>query len=171
MKYTCSMETVQQNGRFTLFSSKFLSIYSILYVFIRSRSMDLIPEGTTFIKEFKENWIQGGGNRVSVHFPVTFLDCWRTSFFVITMIKIVNNNTNDKQTFGASLALDEDSPYTNSCLFTLDRLPLLLLLRHSKVYGNFIAPSLYSIILGLDIPCTFCTRYHDRVNWYYSMTS
>ena len=31
MKYTCSMETVQQNGRFTLFSSKFLSIYSILY--------------------------------------------------------------------------------------------------------------------------------------------
>ena len=30
MKYTCSMETVQQNGRFTLFSSKFPSnIYSI----------------------------------------------------------------------------------------------------------------------------------------------
>ena len=28
----CSMETVQQNGRFTLFSSNFLSIYSILYV-------------------------------------------------------------------------------------------------------------------------------------------
>ena len=26
------METVQQNGRFTLFSIKFLSIYSILYV-------------------------------------------------------------------------------------------------------------------------------------------
>ena len=25
------METVQQNGRFTLFSSKFLSIHSILY--------------------------------------------------------------------------------------------------------------------------------------------
>ena len=25
------MEIVQQNGRFTLFSSKFLSIYSILY--------------------------------------------------------------------------------------------------------------------------------------------
>ena len=34
MKYTCSMETVQQNGRFTLFSSKFPSnIYSILFVF------------------------------------------------------------------------------------------------------------------------------------------
>ena len=33
MKYTCSMETVQQNGRFTLFSSKFLSIYSILYAY------------------------------------------------------------------------------------------------------------------------------------------
>jgi len=30
--YTCSMETVQQNGRFTLFSCKFPSnIYSILY--------------------------------------------------------------------------------------------------------------------------------------------
>ena len=80
------------------------------------------------------------------------------SFCVRTIIKIVNNNTNDKQTFGASLALDEDSPYTNSCLFTLDRLPLLLLLRktsspavqkrHSKVYGNPNAPSLYSIILG-----------------------
>ena len=44
-------------------------------------------------------------------------------------MQIVNNNTNDKQTSGASLALDEDSPYTNLCLFTLDRLPLLLLLR------------------------------------------
>ena len=32
VKYTCSMETVQQNGRFTLFSSKFPSnIYSILF--------------------------------------------------------------------------------------------------------------------------------------------
>ena len=31
------METVQQNGRFTLFSSKFLSIYSIpLYIFYSS---------------------------------------------------------------------------------------------------------------------------------------
>ena len=84
------------------------------------------------------NWFQGelntrrGQYRVSVHFAVTFLDCWRTSFWVTTIIKIVNNNTNDKQTSGesgASLALDEDSPYTNSCLSTLDRLPLLLLLR------------------------------------------
>ena len=33
VKYTCSMETVQQNGRFTLFSGKFLSIYSILYAY------------------------------------------------------------------------------------------------------------------------------------------
>ena len=33
VKYTCSMETVQQNGRLTLFSSKFPSnIFSILYV-------------------------------------------------------------------------------------------------------------------------------------------
>ena len=59
----------------------------------------------------------------------------------------------------ASLALDEDSPFTNSCLFTLDRLSLLLLLRrnysssavqkrHSKVYEQPIAPSLYSILLA-----------------------
>ena len=77
----------------------------------------------------KDNWIEGGGDKVSVHFAVTFLDCWRTSFCVTTIIMIVNNNINDKQTSSASLALDEDSPYTNSCLFTLDRLPLLLLLR------------------------------------------
>ena len=81
----------------------------------------------------KENWIEGGGDKDSVHFAVTFLDCWRASFCVTTTIKIVNNNTNDKQTSGASLALDEDSPYTNSCLFTLDRLPLLLLLRKKLV--------------------------------------
>ena len=32
MKYTCSTETIQQNGRFTLFSSKFhCNIYSILF--------------------------------------------------------------------------------------------------------------------------------------------
>ena len=46
----------------------------------------------------KENWIEGGGDRVYVHFAVRFLDCWRTSFCVTTIIKIVNNNTNDKQT-------------------------------------------------------------------------
>ena len=43
----------------------------------------------------------------SVHFAVLFLDCRRTSFCVTTIIKIVNNNTNDKQTSGASLASDE----------------------------------------------------------------
>ena len=67
----------------------------------------------------KENWIEGGGDRVSVHFAVTFLDCWKTSFCVTTILKIVNNNTNEKQTSGTSGALDEDSPHTNSCLFTL----------------------------------------------------
>ena len=34
------METVNQNGRFTLFSIKFLSIYSILYVFGASLALD-----------------------------------------------------------------------------------------------------------------------------------
>ena len=77
----------------------------------------------------KENWVQGGCDNVSVPFAVTFFDCWRTCLCVTTITKIVNNNTNDKQTSGASLALAEDSPYTKWCLFTLDRLPLLLLLR------------------------------------------
>ena len=31
------------------------------------------------------------------------------------------------------LALDEDSPFTNSCLLTLDRLPLLLLFVTEKL--------------------------------------
>jgi len=57
------------------------------------------------------------GDWVSVQIAVTFLDCWRTSVCVTTIIKIVNNNTKDKQTSGASPALDEDSPYTNSCMF------------------------------------------------------
>jgi len=125
-----------------------------------------------YIVRFKENWIQGGDNRSSEHFAVTFLDCWRTSFCVTTIIKIVNNNTNDKKTFGASLASDEDSPYTNSWLFTFDRLPLLLCYaktsspavqkRHSKVYGNPIAPFLYSILLGstLKVPMVHsCKQY------------
>ena len=54
------------------------------------------PYYTTLVYA-KENWIQGGGTRVSVHFAMTYLDCWRTSFCVITIMKIVNNNTNDKQ--------------------------------------------------------------------------
>ena len=70
-----------------------------------------------------------------------------------------------------SLALDEDSPYTNSCLFTLDRLPLLLLLyaetsssavkkRHSKVYGNPIAPSFYSIFPCIRVSSSFNAKIH-----------
>ena len=48
------------------------------------------------------DFTQGGSDRVSVHFAVTFLDCRRTSFCVTTIIRIVNNNTNDKQTSGIS---------------------------------------------------------------------
>ena len=70
---------------------------------------------------------------------------------------IVSNNTNDTDIWCISGVIDEDSPYTNSCLFTLDRLPLLYCCyaktsssavqkRHSKVYGNPIAPS-FSILL------------------------
>ena len=36
----------------------------------------------------------------------------------------------------ASLALDEDSPFTNLCLFTLDRLPLLLLLHRNQFFSS-----------------------------------
>ena len=43
------METVQQNGRFTLFSSKFSSnIYSILYVY--GASMDLMADDLKFFR-------------------------------------------------------------------------------------------------------------------------
>ena len=42
VKYTCSMETVQKNGRCTLFSSKFHSnIYSILFGFIRKDNVEI----------------------------------------------------------------------------------------------------------------------------------
>ena len=37
------METVQQNGRFTLFSIKFLSIYSILYAKLSGYQIVKIP--------------------------------------------------------------------------------------------------------------------------------
>ena len=36
----------------------------------------------------------------------------------------------------ASLALDEDSPFANSCLFTLDRLLLLLLLHRNSFFSS-----------------------------------
>ena len=35
-------------------------------------------------------WIEGGGDRVSVHFAVTYLDRWRTSFCVTTITKAVD---------------------------------------------------------------------------------
>jgi len=98
---------------------------------------------------------------------------------------MVNNNTNDKQTSGISGALDEDSPYINLYLFTLDRLPLLLLLRknytsavqkrHSKVYGNPIAPSFYSIHLAFNrssmfiAQCTYCTQMVGNTGFYLFM--
>ena len=71
---------------------------------------------------------------------------------------------------------NEESPFTNSCLFTLDRLPLLLLLyaetrssavqkRDSKVYGNPIAPSFYSISPWLHQNFWHCykTKTHNRI--------
>ena len=81
-----------------------LFIQKLIYIRLIVLSKRFFLMSTLFILYFfvihpcKENWIQGGGNRVSVHFAVTFLDCWRTSFCVTTIIKIVNNNTSNKQT-------------------------------------------------------------------------
>ena len=53
VKYTCSMETGQQNGRFTLFSSKFPSdIYSVLLEFFPTQLVNLIC--------WMSHWCQGG---------------------------------------------------------------------------------------------------------------
>ena len=48
------METVQQNGRFTLFFSKFLSIYSILYGF-RPASGFLLVNNLNVLYGFKSD--------------------------------------------------------------------------------------------------------------------
>jgi len=55
VKYTCSLETVQQNGRFTLFSSKFLSIYSILYVFNTVCTCNTFSTPGFIVNKFKIN--------------------------------------------------------------------------------------------------------------------
>ena len=36
---------------------------------------------------YQGEWIEGGGDSVSVHFAVAFMDCWRTSFCVTTITK------------------------------------------------------------------------------------
>ena len=124
----------------------------------------------------KENWIEGGGDRVSVHFAVTFLDYWRTSFCVTTITKIVNNNTNDKQTSGIPGALDEDKPYTNLCLFTLDRLPLLMLLRKNLFFSSPKTSQQsvrkpYRPYLLFNSPCNFqwfcCLKNEKKIGWTY----
>ena len=48
VKYTCSMETVQQNGRFTLFSNKFLSIHSFSMVIIQVYNFKYSPLGSVW---------------------------------------------------------------------------------------------------------------------------
>ena len=75
--------------------------YTILYMllFLLLYTASCI---NTVLDKYKEYRIQGGGDRFSVHFAVTFLDRWRTSFCVTTIIKIVNNNTKNKQTSGIS---------------------------------------------------------------------
>ena len=67
MSLLCLRKMYSDGGQFTLF------VYCNFLVLLKSTT--------------KENWIQGGGNRVYVHFAVTFLDCWRTSFCVTTITK------------------------------------------------------------------------------------
>ena len=100
--------------------------------------------------ETKENWIEERGDRVSVHFAVTFLDCRRTSFCVTTIIKIVNNNTNDKQTSGISGALNEDSPYTNLCYAKTSSSAVQK--RHCKVYRTLSPIFLFNISIVTSVP-------------------
>ena len=85
--------------------------------------------------------IQGGGDRFSVHFAVTFLDCWRTSFCVTTIIKIIKSNTNDLNKHLASMALH----YIRSTVFVIVVTQKLVLQQSKKVYGKPIAP-----------PCILC---------------
>ena len=84
---------------------------------------------------------------VSVHFAVTFLDCWRTSFCVTTITKIVNNNTDDKQTSDISGVFKKGGGQDNLEFDWKCRCNKVLFVqkRHSKVYRNPIAPSFYSI--------------------------
>ena len=101
MKYTCSMETVQQNGRFTLFSIKFLSIYSILYVykywswrlhkknvFFFSCENSEIVEIFNFVELWTLRTFLSNKMSLSVFFPMNWLGYkdvikkFRTIFFV-----------------------------------------------------------------------------------------
>ena len=42
----------------------------------------VVVKTSSYMVTTKENWFEGGGDRGSVHFAVTFLDCWKTSFCV-----------------------------------------------------------------------------------------
>ena len=59
-----------------------------LYYFPKMIILRFIASHTSYgTKRYR---IQGGGDRFSVHFAVTFLDCWRTSFCVTTITKGVD---------------------------------------------------------------------------------
>ena len=81
-------------------------------------SIKVIPTGYDcheYWVKTKENWIQGGGNRVSVHFAVTFLDCRRTSFFRNNNNKGSRSNVNKHElVYGETSSNTKDSP--NVCL-------------------------------------------------------
>ena len=92
-----------------------------------------IKYNCNLIQFSKENWIEGGGDKQT----------W-----------------NDKQTSGISCVLDEDSPYTNLCLFTLYRLPFVivvtqkLVLQQSKNVTAKCTETLSPLLL-FNSPCNF----------------
>ena len=135
-------------------SARTVSFYQKISVLLpRNRVIYLLPSRD------KENWIQGGGDRVSVHFAVTFLDCSRTSFCVTTITKGSRFNVNKHVlVYGESSFNAPEMPdvcLSFVLLFTIFIFGCYAKInspavqnRHCKVYGNPIAPSFYSILLG-----------------------
>ena len=82
------METVQQNGRFTLFSSKFLSMYSILYGNKSCTKEVKLP----FLnrKYLRGGFILTGGNTVCMFIIISFK--LRNPLRILRLKERKNNN-------------------------------------------------------------------------------
>ena len=76
-------------------------------------------------------WIVGGGDRVSVHFAVTFLDCWRTSFCVTTITKTASRSNVNKH----ELVNCESS--IKSCFKRLKKFRILVLYRKELIIQRY----------------------------------
>ena len=80
----------------------------------------------------KENWIDGGGDWVSVHFAVTFLDCWRTSFCALLLL---------------------NSPWYTP---TLSPLHFAFFPVHYASFPSLLHFAFFPYICALPLPLTFC---------------